>query len=478
MNRDRYRDVARAGLAPNVLNPPKAPDWEDIAAMMSVKNIPQRRNPGWLIALASAMIVVLLVGLAAILPRGNPLPNPAAGAPGTGEPTSSTLPDSTLDETPARGTEVTFLALDRVIPLQILAVRPNSPSLVLLDLERGTSTVYPPGVNALPLDAIDGAVMTPGRELVIWTQGVARVFEGSLDQVDSELKPDPLRNLASFAPALQVIPTAEGGKAWLVQPGIRATTGTYPTLIELVEISGGRRLLAREADTGSYPVAVTATGLVLNTERLLGAGDEREADLGSQRVVHLREDGTITEVGPGRAIAATSATIVRLVCPSTNIKCELRTSDTNGSDERVIDQPFEGDWASVGGPVIPSDAMPLSVVSPDGTELLIAIGQNIDAYSAPDQYALFVVDLEEGSARQVAESLDPFPLATWSRDGRWIALFDDGDLLLIDATDIEVTISLKDLIPKDHFPLAAGGDDRLPELGKLGECATTSVSVW
>jgi hypothetical protein len=82
---------------------------------------------------------------------------------------------------------VSALPLAAPIPIRILAVRFNNPSLAVLDFEARTMTVYPPRAHAVPLDAVDGAVMTPNRELIIWTQGIARLFEDSLNSMDLEL---------------------------------------------------------------------------------------------------------------------------------------------------------------------------------------------------------------------------------------------------------------------------------------------------
>ena len=359
---------------------------------------------------------------------------------------------STLVEEPG----VTALSVDQSIPLRVLAVRPNNPSLAVIDLEEGTVTVYPPGVHALPLDATGGAVMTPRRQLIVWTSGVARLFSGSLDRVDEELGPNPPRSISGIAPSLRVVPTPAGDKAWLVQPGIGYGTETHPTLIELVEIPRGRRLLSIEADANAFPVAATGNGLVLNTERLTDTGDGWVTEPGSEHVLHLQEGGGMSGVGPGRAIATSSTVIVRLVCASDGSGCELRLSNLDGSEKRIVPKPVDGEWGGVGGPGIPSEAMPLQTVSREGIEVLMAIGQDFDVNGKPAQSALLAVRLEDGATRTLTEFEGPTPLATWSHDGAWVALLDRDDIELVDATDPERTISLRDVIPHDHFPLAAG----------------------
>ena len=51
---------------------------------------------------------------------------------------------------------VSSISLDPPVPLRVLAIRPNSPSLAVLDYSERTTTVYPPGAHALPGDATDG----------------------------------------------------------------------------------------------------------------------------------------------------------------------------------------------------------------------------------------------------------------------------------------------------------------------------------
>lgn len=139
---------------------------------------------------------VVLVGVGALWGALSepPAPPPAAVPPSNGAPIGA-------------GPVVTDLIVERPVPLRVLAVRPNNPSFAVVDLEAATMTVYPPGEHALPADATGGAVMTPSRDLIIWTQGVARLVGDSLDVVDAELRPSQLRVVDGVAPAVRVVPT-------------------------------------------------------------------------------------------------------------------------------------------------------------------------------------------------------------------------------------------------------------------------------
>ena len=52
--------------------------------------------------------------------------------------------------------------------LRLLAVRPNNPSLALIDLESGDVTTYPHERTGLPGDAISGAAITPRGDVAVW----------------------------------------------------------------------------------------------------------------------------------------------------------------------------------------------------------------------------------------------------------------------------------------------------------------------
>jgi hypothetical protein len=409
---------------------------------------------------AAVLSAAVIVGVVAFWPG-------AAGTQSTGpadEPgppaTTTTLPPSTTAPPVLINPVVTTLPPGERVPLRILAVRPNNPSLAVVDLEAGTTTVYAPGAHTLPLDAVDGAVMTPDRETVIWTSGVARLFPGPFDRIGIELGPVQVRLLSGFAPSLRVVPTPDGNRAWVVQPGIAQRAQPQPTLIELVELPTGRVIQSYEADANAFPIAATDTGLVLNTERLFDTGDGWTTEPGSERVLHLLEDGTTVDAGPGRAIAAGADIIIRLACDKPN--CDPWSTNTlvfsspDGSDRRIIVAPSPGVWRPVGGPTIPSDAMPLQTVSPDGSTVLIGRGQALDVNNTPAESQVVAIDLVTGSSTVVATFGGAPPVATWSADGEWVALLSGRDVRLVNLSDPAKNFILPDAIPLNHFVFAAG----------------------
>lgn len=375
-------------------------------------------------------------------------------SPDRPNPSTTSTPSPTTTTAATLGEEslplVTEIALDQSIPLRVLAIRPNNPSFAVIDLEAGDTTLYPPGAHALPRDAVGGAVMTPDREWISWTNGIARLLSGPLDHVDVVLGPDEPRSIPGIAPALRALPTPDSQRVWLVQPGIDLTGQTEPTIVELVEAATGRSLLTVELEANTFPVAATNQGLIFNSHDVVFSGDGWVEAPGSFGVALLTEDGAITDLGGGSAVAATADKVVL----ASSTRLILRS--LSGDPDVTVEPPHDGVWEPVGGPVIPSDAVSLQTVSPDGSQFLIALGTNLDVNRQPSKADLIVVDLIDGTTRTIEQLEGRWPAATWSADGEWIATFQANDIYLIKPDQPETKITLTDVIPADHFPLAAG----------------------
>ena len=343
------------------------------------------------------------------------------------------------------------IPLEEPVSLRVLAVRGNNPpSLAILDLSEGETTIYEMGVHALSANPVGGAVATPDRDWIIWSNGIAYRFSNSLDTIDIELGPNPPRQISGYAPALRVVPEPGGTRAWLVQPGLTFGSEDYPTLVDLVALDDATSQLSVEVDGSAFPIASTDTGLVLNTHRWLDTGDGFVTEPGSETTIHLTDDGTVNQVGTGWAIAAGPSRIARTT------DGELVISGPDGSNEVQVTKSFEGTWVDLGGPMVPSDAMPLQTVAPDGSELLVSLGRDLDVNGKPAYSELVAVDLDDGSTRSIAQYDGRTPFATWSSDGQWIALLGPDDITLINATDPNNVHSLEGVVPDEHYPLAAG----------------------
>jgi hypothetical protein len=442
--RTRFRaadEVEMPALWEEVLRRVERPDGAS-----SPPPAPRRRTA---MAVAVALLASALAGAflwTAFRPGQSPERRPGSPAPST---VASSPPANATD-----GPSPTPLELEEPVPLTFLAIRPNDPSFAVIDLLAGTRTVYEPGQHAMPLDAVDGAIVTPAGHVVVWQDGTARVFLDRLDDLWREIRPHPLRRIPGVAPALRVVPTLDGGGIWLVQPGMGCCGRSDPTLVELVDLEVDRMLLKVAVEPNSLPVGATGEGLVLNAESFVETPGGWVTEPGSEHILHVTSDGAIQQVARGRAIAAGPASVVRLVCASPDRACDLHLTDIATGRERVVDPPADGEWLSVAGPGIPSDTQPLQVVSPDGTRVLVGIGREIDVNGVPAEVDLAVVDLETGSA-SVLRTMDELPQATWSRDGRWIAAIERPNVLLLSIEDGR-SVPLADVIPKEHFVFAAG----------------------
>ncbi len=373
--------------------------------------------------------------------------------------TSTTAATSESAEVPV-GPEPVPLDVRQPVPLRLFTIYGfdrNVEDVAVIDLEAATSTVYPEG-EADVSGLLNGAAMTSRRDLVVWTydQG-ASVFSGGLSVADLKLDPErpPIAGIA--LPGPEIVPTPSGGALWVVQPGVAYGEVDFDTIVELVELPTGRILASFTVEPNSHPVGATTAGLVLNTERFVLTGTGVSAawttEPGSEQVVLVDEDGTANVLGPGWALAAAANTIVRRVCtPGQPETCDLLVGDAVGS----LAGPGNGAWSPVEGPSIPNPAMPLRPISTDGKSMLVAFGENPDPNGNPAQSVLYAVDLETGESRTIATFDDGYPTATWSADGRWIAVINGRDITLYAGNDPALSFTIENAIPRDHYPLAAG----------------------
>lgn len=367
---------------------------------------------------------------------------------------------TSADPSPADGPTVEPLALPEEVPLKVLAVRtyPPPPSFVLIDLRARTRTLSEAEDHGLPGHSIDGAVITGRGETIVWQNGVARVLSVGSSR---EIGPHPVRQIPEAAPALRVVPTPDGGAAWLVQVGIDCCGIELPTLISLVDIVDGTVLLSASVDGKAIPEGATEDGLVLNTDELVETKGGWVTEPGSERIILLAEDGETTELAVGQAVGVGPDTILRLECANGHRDCDLHVTSAIDGDDRLVEPPIPGQWRSVSGPFVPSDTMPLNVVSPDGSRALISIGQDLDVNGTPARSTLVQVDLEDGSTWPLWSFDGGPPGATWSRDGRWIVLMKGSNITLRGAPGeggfgLEDVFVLEGVVPDDHYVFAAG----------------------
>lgn len=358
----------------------------------------------------------------------------------------------------------------RPVPLTIYAPSGNGTTVAAVDLDSGVITTYPQTLT----ENIQGMSADWSGRVVAWSyEPSVAVYDGSLTQPVFFVEGDALGPLAN-APSLRATLTTERDGLWIIDPNANASNAV------LFNLADRQQVLEADVPGNAFPVAARGTGMVFNTERHVESDDGLVVEAGSERVVTLDTGGQVTDRGQGKAIAATDRYIAMLACPTgtESENCyvnpavgrnDLVVLDTETGERTTVEKPAfsgeptgnVGDWIPVGGPLIPSEAMPLNTVSPDGTELLIRLGKGIDVNGVPTSSVLVAVDLASGETRSLAENQTETPLATWSRKGDSIitihyAAEDRIDISVIESNNPDNTFTYEDLIPDNHFPLAAG----------------------
>jgi hypothetical protein len=244
---------------------------------------------------------------------------------------------------------------------------------------------------------------------------------------------------------------------WLVQPGLGWGDSVYPTLIDLVDVATGELLLHTEAAPSTRAVGATYSGLVLESVNWTDTGDGFEVARGSEEAFLLAEDGTLSDIGPGHVVEAGADTIIRAACAEQD-ECPLTITDSDGSNERLAPVPVDinGRWMHLGGPGIPSTSFPLSALSPNGSSIVMGIGDEFDVNDVPAEVTVGIIDVTAGTTSLRGE-LGP-GLVTWSRDSDWLAVIGDTDVrfVSVDINNPEEIVEVDDVIPEGHFPLASG----------------------
>ncbi len=334
----RLRDELRASTGP-------APDMEELQ---------RRRTTRRVATVAAAVVVFALVALPQMLGGLDGLTiDPVA--PGE----DPAVPDEALD-----GGEVGDLGLDVEVPVRLLAVRFNNPSLATFDLDTGQTMMYPPGSHGLPGDAISGALVTADGAIVVWQDDTVRVFADRLDEPDFAYTPEELINPAGAAPALRVLPTGDGRALWVVQIG-SCCPEEVDGLAELVDLETGQVRTTIELPPKTSPAAMLGDDLLLNTERVQPADPDTDAgwvtDPESLRVLRLTPDGQLSELTDGHAGVTAGSTVLIRTCNmhSAADGCALDLLDPATGERRRSSRMARRVWAQL-------PARPCLVTSPPG----------------------------------------------------------------------------------------------------------------
>lgn len=342
--------------------------------------------------------------------------------------------DSPISVTPGVGLEVAETLVGRFSPpeaigLELIAVKPNGRSVAVVDFVTGTVHRYESGQYDAPAGVIDGA-SGGGGFTHLWANGTISTY-WPLDSKPLVYQPRPLREVPGIASTLKVLPAPDGDHTWLVQPGF----DREPTLIELVNVVGLQltRLMATEIDGSWAPVGTTIEGLILISDDPV----PRTRLVAADGTVAAEVDGTALSVGwSGAAILRPDGSLI--------------ITDARLDEPVQVEKSGEGEWVSVGGPVVPATSPPARTGT-DRYLVMLADEPDTGQISAGN---LIVID-PGGAATTIYELSHGSHLASWSRGGDWVVVLEEASVTLVSVDDGS-TAPLGDLIPDEHWVLTTG----------------------
>lgn len=342
--------------------------------------------------------------------------------------------DSAITVTPGVGLDVAETLVGRFsIPeplgLELIAVNANERSVAVVDFVTGTVHRYLPGQYVAPADAIDGA-SGGGGFINLWSQGTIYSY-WPLDSEPLVYQPDPLREVSGIASTLQVLPGPDGDQTWLVQPGI----DDEPTLVELVNLVGLQlaRLMSTDIEGSWRPVGATIEGLILT-------GDDQ-----GPRTRLVATDGTVAAELQGTALSVgwNGAAILR---PDGS----LVVTDARLDNPVRVDKPGEGEWVSIGGPIVPATSPPART----GTDQHLVMLAHEPDKGAISSGELVLVN-PSGVATPIHELSQGSHLASWSRGEDWVVVVEGSSVTLVPLGE-GPNVPLGDVVPESFWVLSAG----------------------
>ena len=339
---------------------------------------------------------------------------------------------------------------DPVIPPEdsqglVVAVRPNNPSFVTVDL-MGNVQTYGPSDHLLPLDAVSGVVISRSGDVIVSIG--TRVFvveDADFTRPPIELGPLEFDRIRGVANEVYAAPTQDGSAVWIVLPASQTVSGERrDTTAYLVAADGSSVLSLVQGPRRLRPVGVTAGAKLVVHSRDDAGGDE---------VLTVAESGEIALVGSGVPIGVGRNHIV-LIADDGDL---VAISDTG--ELRVPVPVAGGKWSATGRPHNLAVAIPSPTVTDDGRILVEAVGEGI-------QPSFYVVDA--GSADQpptpIPTSYTPashfldvsylLDVAAWTDNGNSVILMEPHRVKILDLSG-DGTVEVLHEFDSEHFVYAA-----------------------
>lgn len=313
-----------------------------------------------------------------------------------------------------------------------VALRPNDPSFVTVDLAGNVKT-YGPSDHLLPLDAVSGVVISRSGDVIVSVGSRVFVVEGAdFGRPPLELGPLEFNSTPGIANEVYAAPNLEGTAIWIVQPALRTRdSGGYDTRAYLVT-SDGSSILSEVNDPRPFvPVGVTTgSRLVVNNEK-------------DGEVLTVSESGEVTLLDHGSAIGVGRNHVAL-------IKADGNLVSVGDFGKTVVPMPNPGGrWSTVGYSLISDVSIPNPTVTDDGRLLVDVIVKGSEKSDNGYSKVLYVVKLD-GTDHHII-STPPGSIrgpAAWTDNG--------SSIVLIASHEVKVIEFLGDGFPKFLHEFGSG----------------------
>ena len=410
-----------------------------------------RRRHRQRVAARALVSVLALVGLVLVTLRVLPGPGVTIDPFAPPDPTAPpTMPND------LGAPSITPIDLPDPVDLRLLAARFNNPSLAIIDLRAGEARLHAPGHHGLPTqDFVSGAQLLSDGSVAVWQHDTLTVLPADLGA------PMLVRRSDEYAHdtrgAFRVVPVLDEDALWVAQVGPGHLEDAVEGQVELVDIATGEVRMATVVPPDAFPVAATNGGLVMTTTGgWIDSGDGWIDDPDARVTLLVGDDGSVTSISPGWAIAAGRHVVAIQSCEGatggTGCSGDLELLNVATRERTGVERPIEGDWAAVNTPAVPGDHAPWSATAPNG-HLLVGIAQRVEGGYA-SHVDLMVIDPTSFTATPISrvDGKGPWP-ARWDQQGKHIVIADDRDLILIDV-EAGTSTTLMNVIPEDHWVIA------------------------